>query len=294
MKLSPYAALALACVLLAASLCGCATLSAAGTTERSEIAAPNAQSSAPQTSSAPSSPEQPAAPEVRTVPVTYTYPGIKAPAAAAVSSSAPAAAASAADSSAAKQTLSAAKTPTVQAAPPASAAAKSTEPAAGTTAAKSTEPAVGTTAAKSAEAKSTAAPAEAPASSSAAKTAAVSSTSAEQTQAEAKAAPTGKDVPDNLVLLDTFIATAYCQTGTTATGTYTTVGRTLSVNPKIIPYGTHVWLFLDDGTLVGDYYAEDTGSNMQAHPYVVDIYMGTSRDKCIAWGARHVSIYTAG
>ena len=37
-------------------------------------------------------------------------------------------------------------------------------------------------------------------------------------------------VPDDLELLDTFLATAYCQTGTTATGTYTTVGRTLAVH----------------------------------------------------------------
>lgn len=99
-------------------------------------------------------------------------------------------------------------------------------------------------------------------------------------------------VPDDLVLLDTFIATAYCVTGTTSTGTYTTENRTLAVNPNIIPYGTHVWLFLDDGTLVGDYYAEDTGSNMMENPYVVDIYMGEgSYDECILWGAQHVSIY---
>ena len=82
-------------------------------------------------------------------------------------------------------------------------------------------------------------------------------------------------VPDDLELLDTFLATAYCQTGTTATGTYTTVGRTLAVNPGVIPYGTHVWLYLEGGTLVGDYYAEDTGGNMLEHPYVIDIYMGT-------------------
>lgn len=99
-------------------------------------------------------------------------------------------------------------------------------------------------------------------------------------------------VPDDLVLLDTFIATAYCVTGTTSTGTYTTVGRTLAVNPNIIPYGTHVWLYLDDGTLVGDYYAEDTGSNMMANPYVIDIYMGEgSYNDCILWGAQHVSVY---
>jgi 3D (Asp-Asp-Asp) domain-containing protein len=124
------------------------------------------------------------------------------------------------------------------------------------------------------------------------KSAAVRAEPAKQpTALQTAAAASGDEVPDDLVLLDTFVATAYCQTGTTATGTYTTVGRSLSVNPGVIPYGTHVWIYLDDGTYVGDYYAEDTGSNMQAHPYVVDIYMGTSRQTCIDWGARHVSIY---
>ena len=102
---------------------------------------------------------------------------------------------------------------------------------------------------------------------------------------------TGSTIPEDLELLDTFLATAYCQTGTTATGTYTTENRTLAVNPGVIPYGTHVWLYLDDGTLVGDYYAEDTGSNMLAHPYVIDIYMGTDYDTCIEWGVQHVSVY---
>lgn len=114
-----------------------------------------------------------------------------------------------------------------------------------------------------------------------------------QTAAAAAGAADG-EVPDNLVLLDTFVATAYCQSGTTATGTQTTVGRSLSVNPNVIPYGTHVWIYLDDGTYVGDYYAEDTGSNMMANPYVVDIYMGPSEETCIQWGARHVSIYVEG
>ncbi len=114
----------------------------------------------------------------------------------------------------------------------------------------------------------------------------------QKTSAEESAEP---GVPDNLTLLDTFIATAYCLTGTTSTGTYTTVGRTLAVNPGIIPYGTHVWLYLEDGTFVGDFYAEDTGANMMEHPYVVDIYMGEdSYNDCINWGARRVSIYVEG
>ena len=96
------------------------------------------------------------------------------------------------------------------------------------------------------------------------------------------------------MLIDHFTATAYCTTGTTATGTYTTVGRTLAVNPSMIPYGTHVWLFFPDGTLVGDFYAEDTGSNMMAHPYVIDIYKGAdSYDECMQWGAQRVSVYVS-
>ena len=114
---------------------------------------------------------------------------------------------------------------------------------------------------------------------------------AEAEAAEAEAEPA---VPDDLVLVDYFTATAYCTTGTTATGTYTTVNRTLAVNPSMIPYGTHVWLFLQDGTLVGDFYAEDTGSNMMAHPYVIDIYKGAdSYDECIQWGAQPVSVYVS-
>ena len=99
-------------------------------------------------------------------------------------------------------------------------------------------------------------------------------------------------VPDSLVMLDRFTATAYTTTGTTATGTYTTPGRTLAVNPAMIPYGTHLWLYLEDGTFIGDFYAEDTGSNMMEHPYVVDIYFGENmRNECMEWGARRVIAY---
>lgn len=101
------------------------------------------------------------------------------------------------------------------------------------------------------------------------------------------------DIPDDLEHIDSFIATAYYITGTTSTGTHTTVGRTLAVNPGVIPYGTQVWMFLDDGTYIGTFTAEDTGSNMLAHPHVVDIYMGAdSYDECILWGAQHVNLYT--
>ena len=117
---------------------------------------------------------------------------------------------------------------------------------------------------------------------------------AEAAETEAAEAAAEPAVPDDLVLVDYFTATAYCTTGTTATGTYTTVNRTLAVNPEMIPYGTHVWLFFPDGTLVGDFYAEDTGSNMMAHPYVIDIYKGAdSYEECMQWGAQPVSVYVS-
>ena len=98
--------------------------------------------------------------------------------------------------------------------------------------------------------------------------------------------------PDDLVKLGDFIATAYCVTGQTSTGTQTTVGRTLAVNPYVIPYGTEVWLYLEDGTFAGDFIAEDTGSNMLANSNVIDIYMGEgSYHDCILWGAQNVEVY---
>ena len=110
------------------------------------------------------------------------------------------------------------------------------------------------------------------------------------------ASVTTMQTPENapqagLKLLDSFIATAYYLTGLTSTGAYTTVNHTLAVNPNIIPYGTHVWIWLEDGTYVGDFYAEDTGSNMMAHPYVIDIYMGNDYNACVQWGARNVLVY---
>ncbi len=107
-----------------------------------------------------------------------------------------------------------------------------------------------------------------------------------------KATKADMERPDDLVKLGDFIATAYCVTGQTSTGTQTTVGRTLAVNPYVIPYGTEVWLYLEDGTFAGDFIAEDTGSNMLANSNVIDIYMGEgSYHDCILWGAQNVEVY---
>lgn len=103
--------------------------------------------------------------------------------------------------------------------------------------------------------------------------------------------PFPEAVPEELELVGDFISTAYYVTGSTSIGAYTVAGRTLAVNPNVIPYGSHVWIFLEDGTLVGDFYAEDTGTNMLEHPSVIDIYMGNSYDLCASWGARPVRVY---
>ena len=114
----------------------------------------------------------------------------------------------------------------------------------------------------------------------------------EADNAIAQATKADHERPDDLVKLGDFIATAYCVTGQTSTGTQTTAGRTLAVNPYVIPYGTEVWLYLEDGTFAGDFIAEDTGSNMLANPNVIDIYMGQdSYNDCILWGAQNVEVY---
>ena len=114
----------------------------------------------------------------------------------------------------------------------------------------------------------------------------------EDTSPIAQATKADQERPDDLVKLGDFIATAYCVTGQTSTGTQTTVGRTLAVNPYVIPYGTEVWLYLEDGTFAGDFIAEDTGANMLANPNVIDIYMGQgSYNDCILWGAQNVEVY---
>lgn len=51
----------------------------------------------------------------------------------------------------------------------------------------------------------------------------------------------------------------------TATGTLAQAGRTVGVNPEVIPYGAHIWI---DGH---EYIAEDTGSGLQKGIHI-DIY----------------------
>ena len=77
----------------------------------------------------------------------------------------------------------------------------------------------------------------------------------------------------NDVFLGEFTLTAYCPgrcccgkwaSGYTATGTLATEGRTSSVDPKVIPYGSRVLLIWPDGTQ-REYIAEDCGGGVNGN-----------------------------
>ena len=79
-------------------------------------------------------------------------------------------------------------------------------------------------------------------------------------------------------------ATAYTATGNrTATGTWPAQGRTIAVDPNVIPLGTRVYV-------VGYGYAiaEDTGGAVKGN--IIDLYMDSYVD-CINWGRRNVTVY---
>ena len=79
-------------------------------------------------------------------------------------------------------------------------------------------------------------------------------------------------------------AYAYCTGNITATGTKPTFGRTIAVDPTVIPYGTRVYIKEFDKTFI----AEDCGGAIKGNK--IDIYMNT-KEECINWGVRNLTIY---
>ena len=79
-------------------------------------------------------------------------------------------------------------------------------------------------------------------------------------------------------------ATAYTNDPITATGTKPTEGRTIAVDPKIIPYGTKVYIPQFDRVFI----AEDCGSAIKGNR--IDIYMN-DYDRCMDWGVKTIDIY---
>ena len=106
--------------------------------------------------------------------------------------------------------------------------------------------------------------------------------------------PTG----EVLTYTDTMFAGATAYTcegyrGITATGTVARVGA-IAVDPKVIPYGTRMFIVTNDGQYVyGIATAEDCGSKYHIFGNRIDLYFDTLAE-CIQFGYRECTIYFLG
>ena len=103
----------------------------------------------------------------------------------------------------------------------------------------------------------------------------------------------------NDVFLGEFTLTAYCPgrcccgkwaNGYTATGTLATEERTIAVDPKVIPYGTHVLLIWPDGTQ-RSYIAEDCGGSVNGNH--IDVFF-SDHQAARVFGVQSAMVYMGG
>lgn len=95
--------------------------------------------------------------------------------------------------------------------------------------------------------------------------------------------------------LGEFRLTAYCPCmkccgktdGITATGTLAAEGRTIAVDPRVIPYGSTVTLYFADGT-VHTYTAEDCGGAIRENH--IDVFFD-SHEAARAFGVQSAMVY---
>lgn len=95
--------------------------------------------------------------------------------------------------------------------------------------------------------------------------------------------------------LGEFMLTAYCPCmkccgktdGITATGTTAADGRTIAVDPRVIPYGSSVTIYFADGTS-HTYTAEDCGGGIKGNR--LDIYFD-SHQTALQFGVQHAYVY---
>ena len=95
--------------------------------------------------------------------------------------------------------------------------------------------------------------------------------------------------------LGEFRLTAYCPCmkccgktdGITSTGTLAAEGRTIAVDPRVIPYGSAVTIYFADGT-VHTYTAEDCGGAIKENR--IDVFF-SSHDVARAFGVQSAMVY---
>lgn len=78
----------------------------------------------------------------------------------------------------------------------------------------------------------------------------------------------------------TISSTAYCLTGTTATGTQAGYGQ-IAVDPSVIPLGSTVYV-----SDYGEAIATDTGGAIKGN--IIDVWLPC--DEAVQWGRRNVEI----
>jgi 3D (Asp-Asp-Asp) domain-containing protein len=78
--------------------------------------------------------------------------------------------------------------------------------------------------------------------------------------------------------------------GITATGTQATEGRTVAVDPSVIPYGTEISVYYEDGR-IETYTAEDCGGAIKGNR--LDVYMD-SHEAALVAGMTTGSVYAEG
>lgn len=83
----------------------------------------------------------------------------------------------------------------------------------------------------------------------------------------------------------TYLATAYSQTGITASGEYTH-RHIVAADPDILPIGTRI-LIRHAGKYSGEYVVADTGGKIQGHR--LDLYFPSTRE-CRNFGVKHVEV----
>ncbi len=76
----------------------------------------------------------------------------------------------------------------------------------------------------------------------------------------------------------------------TASGRYAVVGH-VAVNPKVIPYGTKLYIKAADGSFTYGYaIAADTGTALMDGRVLVDLFFDTNQE-CYAFGAKKMEVY---
>lgn len=115
------------------------------------------------------------------------------------------------------------------------------------------------------------------------------------TQTQETAFTEAEIIEPQLVSLGQFRITHYCACekccgktdGITATGTTATAGRTIAVDPTVIPYGSEVAIFYDDGRIVY-YIAEDCGGAIKGNK--IDVFVD-SHEEALELGVTGASVY---